>query len=163
MRVVPFEEKYRADFIEMNRAWIQEMFHRVEEQDEKEFGEIDTYLKRGGQIFCATHDDGTALAFAMIAPRDDGEWEIMKFAARGMYTGKGAGSACLQACIDYAKEKKVKRILIVSNRKCTHAVHLYRKFGFTEIPVDKTQFPFARADVAFELQLEEPADTEKKA
>lgn len=39
----------------------------------------------------------------MIAPRADGDWEIMKFAARGMYTGTGAGSACLKACIDYAK------------------------------------------------------------
>lgn len=80
------------------------------------------------------------MACCMIAPREDGDWEIMKFAAKGMYTGTGAGSACLQACIGYAKEKRVKKILIVSNRKCAQAVHLYRKFGFTEIPVDKRSF-----------------------
>lgn len=89
----------------------------------------------------------------MIAPREDGEWEIMKLAARGMYTGTGAGSACLKACIDYARKKQVKRILIVSNQKCTHAVHLYRKFGFQEIPVDKKQFPFERADIAFQMEV----------
>ena len=89
----------------------------------------------------------------MIAPRADGDWEIMKFAARGMYTGTGAGSACLKACIDYAKEKKLPRILIVSNRRCVQAVHLYRKFGFQEIPVDRKQFPFQRADIAFEMKL----------
>lgn len=29
----------------------------------------------------------------------------MKFAAKGLYTGTTAGSACLKACIDYAREK----------------------------------------------------------
>ena len=48
----------------------------------------------------------------MIAPRDDGDWEIMKFAAKGMYTGTGAGSACLKACIDYAREQGIKLSLI---------------------------------------------------
>jgi ribosomal protein S18 acetylase RimI-like enzyme len=153
MKVIPFEEKYRQDFIEMNKAWISAMFHKVEEQDEKEFRNIDSYIEKGGRIFVAVDDDGKAMAVAMIAPREDGEWEIMKLAARGMYTGKGAGSACLRACIDYAREKKVGRILIVSNRKCTHAVGLYRKFGFQEIPVDKKQFPFERADIAFQMVL----------
>ena len=89
----------------------------------------------------------------MIAPGDDGNWEIMKFAAKGMYTGTGAGSVCLKACIDYAREQDVERIIIVSNRKCVQEVHLYSKFGFIEIPVDKEKFPFERADIAFELFL----------
>lgn len=66
---------------------------------------------------------------------------------------KGAGSACLKACIDYAKEMQLQKIVIVSNRKCKQAVHLYRKFGFTEVPVDKEKFPYERADIAFELLL----------
>lgn len=77
----------------------------------------------------------------------------MKFAARGMYTGTDAGSACLRACIEYAKKPGLPKIIIVSNRRCTHAVHLYRKFGFLEVPVDRQRFPFARADIAFEMAL----------
>ncbi|MGI6216505.1 MAG: GNAT family N-acetyltransferase [Coriobacteriales bacterium] len=161
MRVIPFEERYRQDFIDMNRAWISEMFHKVEEQDEREFENIDAYLNRGGQIFVAVDDDDSAMAVAMIAPREDGEWELMKLAARGMYTGKGAGSACLKACIDYAREKNVQRILIVSNKKCTHAIHLYRKFGFEEIPVDKELFPFERADIAFKMEMDDESEPEK--
>ena len=90
----------------------------------------------------------------MIGPRGDGDWEIMKFAARGMYTGTGAGSACLKDCIDYVKEKQIQKLIIVSNKKCAQAVHLYRKFGFTEIPVDKEKFPFERANIAFEQHFE---------
>lgn len=152
MKVIPYSPEYKNDFIEMNRAWISEMFV-MEPEDEKELANIEPYIEKGGQIFFALDDDGNVMASCMIAPRDDGDWEIMKFAARGMYTGTGAGSACLKACIDYAKKLGLPKIIIVSNRKCTHAVHLYRKFGFTEIPVDKKKFPFDRADIAFEMKL----------
>lgn len=152
MTIVPYSEKYKADFIEMNRHWIGEMF-TIEPEDERELGNIEPILARGGNIFYALDESGNVMACCMIGPRDDGDWEIMKFAAKGMYTGTGAGNACLQACIDYARGKGVDRILIVSNRKCVQALHLYRKNGFIEIPVDKEKFPFERADIAFELVL----------
>lgn len=152
MRVVPYDSKYKNDFIEMNKAWISKMF-AMEPEDERELGNIEPYVEKGGQIFFALDEEEKVMACCMIVPREDGDWEIMKFAARGMYTGTGAGSACLKACIDYAKGLHLPKIIIVSNRMCTHAVHLYRKFGFEEIPVDKERFPFERADIAFEMML----------
>lgn len=152
MKIVPYNAMYKQDFIDMNKAWISNMFV-LEEEDEKELGNIEPAIQKGGEIFFAVDDENNVMACCMIAPREDGDWEIMKFAARGMYTGTGAGSACLKACIDYAKDRQLPKIVIVSNRKCTHAVHLYRKYGFQEIPVDKTKFPFERADIAFELPL----------
>lgn len=152
MKVIPYDPKYKEDFIEMNRAWISEMFV-IEGEDIRELENIEPYIDNGGQIFFALDENDAVMACCMIAPREDGDWEIMKFAAKGMYTGTGAGSACLKACIDYARERQIPKIIIVSNRKCVQAVHLYRKFGFTEIPVDKERFPFERADIAFEQML----------
>lgn len=152
MKIVPYDPRYKNDFIELNRAWISEMFV-MEPEDERELGNLEPYVKKGGQIFFAVDEEDQVMACCMLAPREDGDWEIMKFAARGMYTGTGAGSACLQACIDYAKKRQLPKIIIVSNRRCTHALRLYRKFGFEEIPVDKQRFPFDRADIAFELML----------
>lgn len=152
MKVVPYRPEYKNDFIAMNRLWISEMFV-MEEEDERELANIDSYIKNGGQIFFALDDEDRAIACCMIAPRDDGDWEIMKFAAKGMSSGTGAGSACLKACIDYARERGIEKIIIVSNRRCVRAVHLYRKFGFSEILVDKEKFPFERADIAFEMIL----------
>ena len=152
MKLVSYNPKYKNEFIEMNKYWISSMFV-METEDEHELDNIEPYIENGGQIFFALDDNNSVLACCLIAPRDDGNWEIMKFAAKGMYTGTGAGSACLKACIDYAREQGVERIIIVSNRKCVQAVHLYRKFGFIEIPVDKEKFPFERADIAFELFL----------
>lgn len=152
MRIIPYSPNYKEDFIEINKMWISEMFV-MEDEDVRELENIEPYIDNGGQIFFALDDKEAVMACCMIAPREDGDWEIMKFAARGMYTGTGAGSACLKACIDYAKGRQIKKVIIVSNRKCAQAVHLYRKFGFTEIPVDKKKFPFDRADIAFELIL----------
>lgn len=152
MKIVPYDKKFKQDFVEMNKLWISQMFE-IEQEDLRELESIEKSLENGGNIFFAIDDNENVLACCMIAPRDDGDWEIMKFAARGMYTGTGAGSACLQACIDYAKELNLKRIIIVSNRKCVQAIHLYRKFGFVEMPVDKEKFPFERADIAFEMYL----------
>lgn len=150
MRVVSYNNKYKNEFIELNKMWISTMFV-IEDEDISELSNIESYIKDGGQIFFELDDNENVMACCMIAPRRDGDWEIMKFAAKGMYTGSGAGSACLKACIDYAKENMVKKIILVSNRKCVQAVHLYKKFGFTEIPVDKNKFPFNRADIAFEM------------
>lgn len=152
MVVVPYSAKYRNEFIALNKAWISEMF-TMEPEDERELGNIDGYIEAGGQIFFALDDDDSVMACCLIGPREDGDWEIMKFAARGMYTGTGAGSACLKACIDYARGKGVDRIIIVTNSACEAAIRLYRKFGFEEMPVDKDKFPFERANVAFEMLL----------
>lgn len=152
MKVVPYAPEYRETFIEMNKAWISEMF-ALEEEDIAVLYGFEQSLEQGGQIFFAIDDAGEVLACCMIAPLANGEWEIEKFCARGMYTGTGAGSACLKACLDYAQENGVEKIVIVSNRKCAQAVHLYRKFGFTEVPVDPEKFPFQRADIAFEKCL----------
>lgn len=153
MKIVSYRPEYKKDFIEMNKHWISSMF-AMEAEDERELANIEPYIENGGQIFFALDDHNNVMACCMIAPRDDGDWEIMKFAAKGMYTGTGAGSACLKACINYAREQGVERIILVTNRKCVQAIHLYRKFGFIEMPVDKEKNPFERADIAFEMFLQ---------
>lgn len=153
MKIVSYDPKYKEDFIEMNKNWISKMF-KIEAEDIRELENIDPIIERGGNIFFALDKNDNVMACCMIGPRDDGDWEIMKFAAKGMYTGSGAGNACLQACIEYARKKGIHRIIIVSNRKCIHALHLYRKNGFVEMPVDKEKFPYERADIAFELYFE---------
>lgn len=150
MKIVSYDQKYKNDFIEMNKLWICEMF-TIEDEDIRILNNVDTLVEQGSEIFFAVDEDDSVLACCMIEPLSSNEWEIVKFCARGMYTGTGAGSACLKACIEFAKENGAEKIVIVSNKKCEKAVRLYRKFGFTEVPVDRKKFPFDRADIAFEM------------
>ena len=150
MKVVPYNPKFKNIFIEMNKRWLNEMFV-IEQEDILFFNSFEEMLEKGGEIFFTLDDNEKVLACCFIGSMADGEWEIAKFASTGEV--KGAGSLCLQACIDYAKNKGIDKILIVSNTKCEAGVHLYRKFGFDEIPVDRERFPFERANIAFEKIL----------
>lgn len=152
MKIVPYDPKYKQDFIELNRLWISEMF-KLEPADMAVLEHVEEWLQKGAEIFFALDENDRVLACCMMEPHESGEWEIAKFAARGMGTRTGAGSACLQAGIDFVRKKGAPKIIIVSNRKCESAVRLYRKFGFREVPVDKEKFPFERADIAFEMEL----------
>lgn len=123
----------------------------LEKTDIEILGNFEELLAQGGEIFFTLGDNDEVLACCMIQPLPNGEWEIAKFASNGKV--KGAGTLCLQACIDYAKKIGLDKVLVVTNTKCAAAVHLYRKFGFTEIPVDRERFPFDRANIAFEKFL----------
>lgn len=72
MNVVPYDPKYKNNFIELNKAWISEMFV-MEPEDERELGNIEPYLNAGGQIFFALDDAENVMACCLIAPREDGD------------------------------------------------------------------------------------------
>ncbi len=75
----------------------------------------------------------------MVIPRTHQVWEICKLATDKRYMGRCVGSAALKACIEYAKEHKVKKLMIVSNTVLSSVIHLYAKFGFKEVPIDNME------------------------
>lgn len=154
MKIVPYNPKYKAEFIALNKKWIEEMFV-LEAEDIKVLNNIETYIEQGGEIFFAI-DEKTedVMSCCMIQPLPNGEWEIAKFATNDKYKGFGAGSMVLGACINYAKEKRIEKVVVVTNTKCQAAIHLYKKYGFKEVPVDKEKFPFDRGNYALEQEFE---------
>lgn len=87
----------------------------------------------------------------MIVPRSNDVWEICKLATDEQYMGKGAGSAVLEACMEYAKKHGAKKLMIVTNTILSTAMHLYTKFGFTEVPIDNTEYE--RTNIQLELKV----------
>lgn len=51
MKIIPFEEKYRQDFIDFNTDWIISNFGFLEEHDKETFEKIDEEIKEGAMIF----------------------------------------------------------------------------------------------------------------
>lgn len=147
MEIIPYRKELKKDFIDLNLGWLNRYF-TVEESDREIFDNVEKYLANGSEIFFAI-EDNDVLATCMAVPVSEGVYEICKLAASGQYTGKGAGSAVFKACMDYAKEKGAKKIIIISNTKLAHALHIYRKFGFVEVPLDNFH-NYERADIAFE-------------
>ena len=69
--------------------------------------------------------------------KNDDTGEMCKLVSTGQYTETGAGSAVFKACMDYAIEHGVKKLSLISCRALKPAIHIYEKFGFCEVPLNK--------------------------
>lgn len=149
MNIVSYQEKYKKDFIALNLVWINKYF-KVETQDIKMLNEVEDFLKKGAAIYFAVEQD-QVIATCMVTPIDDHTWEICKLATDEHHMGKGAGSAVLKACMNYAKEHNAKKLIIVTNTVLSAAMHLYTKFGFQEVPIDNMEYE--RVNIQLELDV----------
>ena len=131
MKVIEYNSNYKKDFIKLNLAWINALF-QVEEEDEKVLYNIEDYIRNGANVFFTIEDD-EVIACCMVEPLRDDMWEISKFAARNLGTGKNAGSLCLVEALKYGIKNGAKLFEIVTNTKCFKAIHIYSKYGFMQI------------------------------
>ena len=151
MKVIPFEERYRQDFIDFNTDWIVSNFGFLEEHDKETFDKIDKELETGAMIFFAVEND-VALATCMAMPMEGTTWEICKFGSNKNVPHKGAGSAVFEAAMEWALNHGADRLFILSNSKLKPALHIYEKFGFKEIKLEN--YEYIRGDIAFEYVKE---------
>lgn len=153
MKVVEYNEKYKQDFIELNLGWINALFE-VEPEDEKVLKNIEDYIKKGANAFFTLDDDDSVLACVFVEPLRDDMWEITKFAARNLGSGKGAGKLCFAEALKYAIKKGAKIFEIVTNIKCFKAIHIYESFGFKKIE-EPIVNPFKRGNYFMEATSKE--------
>lgn len=149
MNIVSYQEKYKKDFIMLNLAWIKKYF-KVEAQDVKMLNDVEDFLARGAAVYFAVEQD-QIIATCMVAPINGQVWEICKLATDPEHMGKGAGSAVLRACINYATAHNAKKLMIVTNTILSAAMHLYTKFGFREVPIDNMEYE--RVNIQLELNV----------
>lgn len=65
--------------------------------------------------------------------------------------GYKIGTLLLEHCVEFAKEKQIKTLLLYSNTQLKSAIHLYRKYGFSEIDLESGLYE--RADIKMEKHL----------
>ena len=138
MEIVSYQSKYKNNFIDLNLAWLNKYF-KVEPHDTEMLDGVETLIQQGAAVYFAVENE-TVLATCMIVPHGNDVWEICKLATDEKFQGKGAGSAVLKACMDYATKHGAKKLTIVSNRILSAAMHLYEKFGFWEVPIDNMEY-----------------------
>ena len=124
----------------------------MEKADYDILNNVEELLQKGSMIYFAI-DHNKVIATCMAMPLEDGVWEILKLAAANQYTGTGAGSAVFKACMDYSINHGAKKISIISNRLLKPAIHIYEKFGFKEVTLNKKYRGFKRADIEFEYNV----------
>lgn len=147
MEIIEYQSKYKNDFVRLNKAWIEKYF-KMEQEDYDVLNNVDDFIAKGAMVFFAV-ENGVVLATGMSMPLSDDDWEICKLGTDEKYQGNGAGSAVFKACVNYAVNHNAKRLVIVSNTILEAALHIYKKFGFKEIPLDKTHH-YERGNIQLE-------------
>ena len=62
--------------------------------------------------------------------------------------GFGIGKLLMEHCIEFAKQKSIKKLILYSNTKLKPAIHLYRKYGFNKVELEPGHYE--RANIKME-------------
>ena len=151
IEIIAYHPAYKQNFIDLNKAWLKKYFV-VEPHDDEVFANIEKIIiNAGGEIFFCIYD-GEIAGTAAMQKHGERIFELTKTAVTEKHQGKGLSKLLMQACINFAREKRAEKIFLLSNRALTPAISLYKKFGFKEVPLDPNDY--VRADIQMELNLE---------
>lgn len=159
MEIVAYQPCYKQDFIVLNTAWV-EKFFVMEQADRDILEHVDEWLDKGAMIFFAV-EENQVLATCMAQPLGHAVWEICKLAANEQNQGRGAGKAVFRAAMQYAIRQGAEKLTLISNRILKPALHIYEKFGFQEVPLEKAYWGYDRADIQFEYLVSAKADAKE--
>lgn len=148
--IISFDPKYAADFIRINLEWL-DKYELTEPADilmlENYQSEI---LDTGGAIFLAKTGD-VIVGTAALINEGNGLFELAKMAVTVQFQGRGISKLLMENCLEKAVEFGATKVYLVSNSRLATAIGLYKKYGFTAVPV--TNSHYANADVMMEKVL----------
>ena len=151
IKIIPYSNKYIDDFARLNFEWLEKHFY-IEDYDREVLTDPEkNILTPGGYVLFAVKE-GKAIGTVALIKRNEGVFELSKMGVTKLFQGKGIGILLMNACIEYAKNKKCTQLFLDSNRKLVPAITLYKKLGFKEIPVPKDT-PYERCDIRMEIEL----------
>jgi GNAT superfamily N-acetyltransferase len=151
VEIISFEPGHAEAFRDLNLAWLKKYF-RVEEKDKQLLEECEHHIiGPGGAIFMAMDGNDAVGCFAFLK---SGEriFELGKMAVDPAYQGRQIGQQLLSHAIRYARGQHWEKIILYSSTRLAPALHIYRKFGFLEVPLEH-ELPYARSDIKMELEL----------
>ncbi|WP_291868589.1 GNAT family N-acetyltransferase [Maribacter sp.] len=151
LEIIPFETEHAKAFKDLNILWLEKYFY-VEAKDSELLDNCEeTIIKPGGYIFMAKYKGQIAGCFSFIKTTDN-NYELGKMAVDKNYQGLKIGQELLVFAITFAKKQNWKKITLYSSTKLDTALHIYKKYGFIEVPLEKN-LPYLRSDIKMELSL----------
>lgn len=148
---IPFEESLAKYFTELNLVWVKKYF-MVEPLDEEMLSNPQSYIiDKGGLIFFAKTGDDIAGTFA-LQKSSEGVYQLSKMAVDEAFQGMKIGNAMMEFCLAEAKRRGFQKIVLFSNTILGPAIHLYKKYGFTEVPMGYPEFERSNIKMEYTIQ-----------
>lgn len=151
LKIIPFEPRYMPYFKDLNLAWIESYFF-VEPEDIRLLEHCEqSIIDSGGFIYFAEYEDTIVGCFALIRINEK-SYELGKMAVDPNFHGLKIGQKLLSFAIDFAKTKSWDTLVLYSSTKLVSALHIYQKYGFKEVALEK-ETTYLRSDLKMELPL----------
>ena len=131
MKLIPYENKYAKDFLDINVEWLSDMFV-VEDYDFEVLSNPEKYILGNGEIWLAQNKDGEVIGTCALMEHEEKCFELTKMGVSSKSRGEGAGRALLKKTLKRAEELGCKKLFLLTNKNCKSAIHLYRDLGFVD-------------------------------
>ena len=150
IEIVDYTEESKEAIKALNYEWLQ-IYFRVEEGDVISLSNPkQQIIDKGGFIFYAKWN-GEIVGTASLLKVSNSIFELGKMAVTEKVRGKQIGTRLLEHNLAFAKQKQIERLILYSNTKLSSAIHLYKKYGFKEVPLEPGHYE--RADITMEKEL----------
>jgi len=152
IEIVPFEDRFAADFDRLNREWL-ERYALLEEADERHL--VDprgAIVAGGGELFLALRD-GVVVGTCGIHPTGEADYELVKLTVVECERGRGLARRLTARAIEHARDAGARRVHLFSSSRLGGALRLYESMGFRHRPLPGDA-GYATADVYMELELQ---------
>lgn len=151
VEVVPYRPDHAAAWRSLNEDWLAAGGYALEAKDQLVLTDPQgVILGKGGHVFIAERD-GKAVGCCSLMVMADGGFEVGKMAVTEAARGLNLGWRLLEACEAAARAACAPRLYLETNAAQTHAIALYRRFGFVDLPAQPS--PYARCNVWMEKPL----------
>ncbi len=151
LAIVRYRPAHAAAWRSMNEGWLIAGGYALEAKDQLVLSDPQgSILDRGGHIFIAERA-GEPVGCCSLMAMPDGGYEVGKMAVVEAALGQNLGRRLLEACEAAARAAGAPRLYLETNAAQTHAIALYRRFGFRDLPAQPT--PYARCNVWMEKPL----------
>ncbi len=137
IEIIPFSSEYKTEIKTLNIEWL-EKFFEVEESDKIMLSNPQEYIiDKGGKIFYAKYKNHI-IGTVTLLKIDDFTFELSKMAVTESVQGIGIGKIMMEHCINFAKENKIKKLVLYSNTVLVPAIKMYKKYGFESVNLDSS-------------------------
>lgn len=150
-KIISYDTIFAQEFYKLNVEWLESFFY-VEDFDREVLSNPKKYIiNKGGHIFFVLENQ-TIIGTVALMKNKKNSFELTKMAIIPEKRGNKIGQQLMKYCIEFAEENNFDKLILYSNTILKNAIHIYKKYGFTEVPVEENS-PYKRSNIKMELVL----------
>jgi ribosomal protein S18 acetylase RimI-like enzyme len=147
LKIIKYTNELKEHIRILNYEWLEKYF-KVEPNDVISLSDPKAeIIDKGGFIFYASYNKEIVGVVALLKINND-EFELAKMAVTEKYQGLKIGKLLMEHCISFSTHNKINKLVLYSNKKLGSAIHIYKKYGFYEIPLEPGHYE--RANIKME-------------